>query len=313
MKGYIGLDIGGTKILGMLYDSSGIILASEKKKSKASEGLEIVLKQIYKVIDALFYEKECDIQGIGIGVPGIVTDIGVITFSPNLPFREFDLASVLSNKYGVKVAVGNDVNVAMYGEWKHQSRNAQKHILGLFVGTGVGGAIFIDGNLYTGKGAAGEFGHMVIQPDGAECGCGNRGCLEAYASKTAIQNYISQAIQKGRDTQLKKTLEESSILKSSNLAEAYLAKDPVAVEAVDRAARYLGIAIGSLINIFHPECIIIGGGVIEALGEKMLPLITAEIVNHSMPSLFQSVEISISQLGDEAGAYGAYRLIEAKF
>ncbi len=309
MKTILGLDIGGTKILGILYDEKGRELAREKKKTKANEGLEVVINQVYKVIDNLMAYEKSELTAIGAGVPGLVSDEGTIAFSPNIPFRDFALGKKLSEKYTVPVYVGNDVNVAMFGEYKHLEHRASKHVLGIFIGTGVGGAIIIDGKLYTGQGSAGEFGHMVVSADGAYCGCGAQGCLEAYASKTAIQKYISKQLVKGRKSMFKELLEEDgAVLKSSSIRKAFDEEDELAKEVVDRLSRYMGIAVGNLINLYHPELIIIGGGITEALGDILLDKIISESRQHAMPGLLGTVKFNVSELADEAGVFGAYHL-----
>ncbi|MBE0449735.1 MAG: ROK family protein [Clostridia bacterium] len=309
MKNYIGLDIGGTKILGVLYDEKGNPIIKRKKKTKASEGLDVVMEQIFKVVDELLEDKSLELIGIGAGIPGLVTDEGIITFSPNIPLRDFNLKKILSKKYDVPVIIGNDVNVAMFGEFKCLNRDDLKHVLGLFIGTGVGGAIIIDGKLYQGQGAAAEFGHMVVNSDGVFCGCGSQGCLEAYASKWAIQEFIQSQIKKGRKSVLSEILESGDVIKSSAIEKAYSEGDEVTVEAIDRAVRYLGIALGSLINLFNPQMIILGGGMMESMGKTLKSKIIEESTLHAMPGLMKTVEFSLSVLGDDAGVYGACQLI----
>lgn len=316
MKRWIGLDIGGTKILGALYDETGKSLSQAKKKTKANEGVEVVMAQAYKVIDALLEahqdKKDFELMGIGVGVPGIVTSEGVVEFSPNIPFRNFDLRSQFTKKYNKPVVIGNDVNVAMFGEYKLISSHTSKDVLGLFIGTGIGGAIIINGQLYVGQGAAAEFGHLVVNSDGAFCGCGAQGCLEAYASKTAMQRYIETQLNKGRPSSLKDFQKsDGAVLKSSTLQKSYESNDPLAIEVVQYASKYLGIAIGSLINMFHPHLFILGGGIVESLGKQMMPLILKEAERHAMPGLLDTVVFESSKLGDDAGIYGAYQLIKA--
>ena len=309
MKGVIGLDIGGTKVLGALYDFDGKMLAKIKKKTKADEGIEVVIKQIFKVVDGLLETEHVDLSAIGIGVPGLVNDSGEVLFSPNIPFVNFKLGQTISQKYNAKAVVGNDVNVAMYGEYKHLNDKALKNVLGVFVGTGVGGAIILDGKLYIGQGSAAEFGHMVVNVDGAYCGCGAQGCLEAYASKTAIQKYISKQVTKGRKSMLMDMLEDDGpVMKSSTLQKAYEADDSLAIEVVGRTAKYLGVAAGNLVNLFHPQVIIFGGGVIESMGSALLDMTALEARQHAMPGMIEQVEFKQSSLGDEAGIYGAYCL-----
>jgi len=312
MRRIIGFDIGGTKIFGALYDEAGNKLADVKKKTKAAEGIEIVTNQIFKVVDELLKSDNQPLDGIGAGVPGLVTQKGVVTFSPNIPFKDFDLQGLLNKKYGVPVVVGNDVNVAVFGEYKFSKLGHIKNAIGLFIGTGIGGAIIIDGKLYIGQGSAGELGHMVVTAHGAYCGCGSQGCLEAYASKTAMQHHIENQLQKGRPSLLKDFAEtDGSVIKSSTIQKAYEAKDALATEVVKSSAKYIGIAVGSLINIFHPELIILSGGIIESMGPAMMPILMREAQRHTMPGLLETVTFKSSKLGDEAGVYGAYQLIKA--
>ena len=205
---FIGLDIGGTKILGALFDENGISKKKEKRKTKASEGLEVVQKEIFKTIDNLLAEiKIKEIEAIGIGIPGLVDREGTITFSPNLPFRNYELAKILEKRYKIPVFIGNDVNVATVGEWMFGSGKGKKNVLGVFVGTGIGGGIIIENELYIGKnGAAGEIGHINLDPNGPFCGCGSRGCLESLASKTAIQKEIEARIYRGEESLILKCL-----------------------------------------------------------------------------------------------------------
>jgi len=319
MKVYIGLDIGGTKILGSLYSETGESIKRVKKKTKASEGLDVVIAQIYKVIDELLSNSEAmeneqfSLLGIGAGSPGIVKDQGIVAFSPNIPFRNFNLAALIEGKYNVPFVLGNDVNVAMFGEWKATNMKEAKNVLGLFVGTGVGGAIIIDGKLYVGKGGAAEFGHMVVNPEGAYCGCGSQGCLEAYASKTGIQSAIKGQLRKGRSSSLKTYLKsDGAVIKSSSLKRAFDENDTLAVEVINRAVYYLGIAVGNLINQFHPDLIILGGGIMESMGEDLLPKIVKEAERHAMPGLMTDVAFKLSHLSDDAGIYGAFEMIKNK-
>ncbi len=310
MKAYIGLDIGGTKILGALYNKSHVAVKKVKKKSKAAEGIDAVTKQIFNVIDSLLKESDIELMGIGAGSPGIVVNESTITFSPNMPFDNFDLGAVIKKRYKVPFVLGNDVNVAMFGEWKASNIVDAKNVLGLFVGTGVGGAIIMDEKLYTGQGGAGELGHMILNPGGITCGCGSHGCLEAYASKTGIQKAIVAGIRKGRKSVLEEYLEQDgAIIKSSSLEKALKEGDSLAVDVIDDAAYYLGIAVANLVNIFHPDLVIMGGGVMESIGETFLPKVLKEAKRHAMTGLLDDVRFELSHLSDDAGIFGAYQLI----
>lgn len=267
-------------------------------------------KQIFNVIDSLLKESDIELMGIGAGSPGIVVNESTITFSPNMPFDNFDLGAVIKKRYKVPFVLGNDVNVAMFGEWKASNIVDAKNVLGLFVGTGVGGAIIMDEKLYTGQGGAGELGHMILNPGGITCGCGSHGCLEAYASKTGIQKAIVAGIRKGRKSVLEEYLEQDgAIIKSSSLEKALKEGDSLAVDVIDDAAYYLGIAVANLVNIFHPDLVIMGGGVMESIGETFLPKVLKEAKRHAMTGLLDDVRFELSHLSDDAGIFGAYQLI----
>lgn len=308
MDAYIGLDIGGTKVLGVLYDTDGNELARAKKKTKASEGPDKVLEQIYEVIDKLVYEENIDLKGIGSGAPGLIKDEGTVVFSPNIPFVDFDLKAEVEARYGCPFVLGNDVNVAVYGEWKHTGLDDASSIIGLFVGTGIGGAIIIDGKLFLGQGSAAEMGHMVVHKDGAICGCGSKGCLEAYASKTAMQKSIQAQIKKGRKSQLEEPIASGGVIKSKYLVKAFEEGDPLCVEVIDDAVKYLGVATANYVNIFHPEIFIFSGGIMESFGQDMLDRIIEEAKVHAMPGLVEDVDFRLTELGDDAGVYGGYAL-----
>lgn len=312
MKAYIGLDIGGTKILGALFNEYGEILNRVKKKTKSSRGTEVVLEQIYKVIDELMEYENLELLGIGAGCPGFIKDYKVVVFSPNIPFKDFDLGGIIKNKYNVPFVLGNDVNVAMFGEWKSTGFTSVSDVLSIFVGTGIGGGIIIDGKIYVGQGGAGEIGHMIVNPNGIICGCGSHGCLEAYSSKTGIRKTIVAGIRKGRKTVLKKYIEEDGdVIKSSSLRKAYEEGDEFAVEVMEGVAYYLGIGISNLINILHPEMIILGGGVMESLGDDLLPIIIKEANKYVMHGMMENVKFQLSKLSDDAGIVGSYYLISS--
>ncbi len=313
MRGTIGLDIGGTKILGALFDEQGEIINRVKKKTKADEGIETVRKQIMKVIDQLCEEEDLEIIGIGAGAPGVILEGKAVHFSPNIPFRDENLAKLIQADYDVPFVLGNDVNVAMFGEWRRGKYKEKRNVIGLFIGTGVGGAIIIDGKLYTGAGGAGELGHMVVQPEGTLCGCGAKGCLEAYASKAGMLTAIRAELERGRASLLTDMVDPlGAMIKSSQLEEAYKEKDSLAREVIERAAYYLGVATGSLVNIFHPDLLILGGGLMESLGEELIQPIVAETRRHTMPGLLDGVSIDLSHLSDDAGIIGAYELIRSQ-
>ena len=303
----LGLDIGGTKILGVIFDKDGKIIDREKKPSKAKKGFDAFIEQLYKVMDNLIERTKKNITGIGIGFPGTIDKDGKVVFAPNLPVENYDLTGELNNKYKVPVYLGNDVNLGTYGEYS-ELNIPHVNVIGLFPGTGLGGGIVIDGELYIGQGSAGELGHIVVQKNGVLCSCGNRGCLESYASKKGIIAFMKKEIKKGKDTVLKKDIKRG-ILKSSRLKEAYDMEDELTLEAMNQFEEYLGMGIGIIMNIFNPDLVIIGGGITEAFGEKLLKELKEYIKAYAMPGIFRNTHVKLSRLEDDAVVYGAYHLV----
>lgn len=308
------LDIGGTKVLGAIFDNEHKIAYRLKKKTKAKEGAQNVEDTIVSVVDELLGESGIplgDVSAISAGAPGVINqDTGVVLFSPNLPWRNYEMKKILEEKFKTPFFIGNDVNVGVFGEWKYGAAKGLKNVAGLFIGTGMGGGLILDGKLYTGfdcKGA--ELGHMVLNTDGPLCGCGQRGCLEAYSAKVGMMDYIRQQIGRGRSTMMADAVAEG-IFKSKAMKQAYEEGDEVMIEAIDRSCHYLAVASGSLVNIFSPEMILFGGGVMEALGDVILDKIVSRVDAFCMPSIRTTVRFAKAELGDDSVLYGALALSE---
>lgn len=314
---YICLDIGGTKVLGAIFNSKKEIIYRLKKKTKsAGDSSQNIEELIISVVDEMIVEagiNKKQIVAIAAGAPGVINqEEGIVLFSPNLPWRNYNIKKPIEAKFGVPFYIGNDVNVGVLGEFKYGAAKGYKNVVGLFVGTGMGGGLILDGELYTGhqfKGA--ELGHMVLNSEGPRCNCGQRGCLEAFSSKQGISSYIRQQVERGRESMMQEAV-KNGIFKSKYLKTSLEANDKVAVEAVERACHYLAVATGSLINIFSPEVVIYGGGVIEACGNTFLPLILKDVDRYCMPSIRDTVEIRNAALGDDSILYGALSMILEK-
>ena len=202
------------------------------------------------------------------------------------------------------------MNVGVYGEWKHGAARGLRNVVGIFIGTGIGGGLILDGKLYTGfdcKGA--EYGHMVLNIEGPRCNCGQRGCLEAFSSKIGMTDYIRQQIARGRSTMMEEAITES-VFKSKAMKAAYDAGDPVMIEAIDRACLYLAVGSGNLVNTFSPEMIVYGGGVMEAMGDVFLERILSKVDAYCLPSIKSTVRFAKAELNDDSILYGALALIE---
>lgn len=316
-KKYICLDIGGTKVLGAVFDENNNIIFRVKKKTKAEKGMEKIEEKIINVVEDLINGSginQEELAAIAAGAPGVINeDTGEIIFAPNLPWRNYDIKSIIEKRFNVPFFLGNDGNIGMLGEWKYGAALKKQNVVGIFVGTGIGGGLILNNSLFSGsRHLAGELGHMVLNTEGPYCNCGQRGCFEAYASKVAITKDIKTQIDRGRHTILKDLMENETIIKSKVLKKAVDEKDAVALEVVDRTVNYLAAGTGSLINIFNPDMVVLGGGVIEALGYYIMPLLKNYIVRFALLDVLQGTEIVQSLLGDDAILFGARALIDEK-
>ncbi len=316
----VGVDLGGTKILAAVVRAGDEkILGRSKRPTPAKEGGDAILAAIVAAVDEALGEAGVDrdqIVGAGVGSPGpIDIESGVILFSANLNVRNFPLGSGLAAALDKPVIVRNDVRVGGYGEFRLGAGRGYKNILAAFIGTGIGGCLVCDGKVVEGStGNAGEVGHITIKAGGPKCGCGRRGCMEAFASRSAIARRIAKAVRKGHPTVLAgKVDKKSGRLKSGDLAAAVAAQDPVALREVHRAAHYLGIGLGSLVNVFGPEIVIIGGGVTEALGSHWVDLVRDSIRRIALVDPHESVKVEPAMLGDDAGVLGAALLASERF
>ena len=310
----ICLDIGGTKILGVVFDEDNNIVYRLKKKTKqegddAGNVEKVIISVAQEMIDGSGIKKN-EIHASAAGAPGVIDqDAGIVLFSPNLPWRDYDIRTPIEKKFGVPFRIGNDVNVGVLGEYKYGAAKGFNNVVGFFVGTGMGGGLILDGKLFTGtkcKGA--EYGHMILDPEGPLCGCGQRGCLEAFSSKKGMSAYIMQQASRGRESMLADRI-ENGVFKSKFLKKALKAEDKVTMEAVDRACHYLAVATGNMINTISPDVVVYGGGVIEAVGDLFLEKIAAEVDKYCMPSIRSTVQLRTAALGDDSVVYGALALL----
>ena len=311
----ICLDVGGTKVLGAIFNEKDEIIYRLKKRSKSGgEGAADVEKVIIDVVEEMIAESGIDrkkINAIASCAPGVIDqDTGVVLFAPNLPWRDYDLAGAMRKQFGVPFFVGNDVNLGVLGEYKFGAAKGYKNIVGFFVGTGLGGGLVLNGSLFTGhQFKAAEYGHMILDPEGPLCNCGQRGCLEAFSSKQGMTAYIRQQVSRGRQTLMADAVKDG-VFRSKKLKKALAEGDEVALEAVDRACHYLAVATGNMINTLSPDLVLYGGGVIEAVGDLFLEKVLKELDRYCMPAIRSSVDIKIAALGDDSILYGDLALIK---
>jgi glucokinase len=315
----VGIDLGGTKILAAAVGDDHRILGRAKRSTPAKEGGQAILETIVDCVDEALensgFSRE-EIAAIGIGSPGpLDSDAGLILFSANLNVKNFPLGPDLAAVLGRPVLLQNDVRVGGYAEFRLGAGRGHRNLIAVFVGTGIGGCVIQNGEMVTGAtGNAGEVGHIIVKAGGPRCGCGARGCLEALASKTAIGRRVSKAVRKGLPTVLgERMARKGGRLKSGDLAEAVAANDLVALKEVQRAAHYLGIGLGGLVNVLGPELVLVGGGVAGALGDPYVELVRVAVRSQALTDPDGLIRIERAALGDDAGILGAALLARERF
>ena len=311
----VGVDMGGTKILSAVIDAEGNILGTAKVSTKAEERTSVVIGRIAASIEKAIRKSNVDkasIQAIGIGAPGpLDPETGVVIFAPNLGWRDVPLKTELEGRTGLPTFVDNDVNVGTLGEHAFGAAQGVENVVGIFVGTGIGGGIILNGELFHGASkTAGEVGHIIVKAGGPRCGCGTRGCLEAIASRTAMAKQFREAIEKkGKKSVLTKLTDgDLSVIRSGVLVKAIRAKDKLTLKVFKKVTRYLGIGVGSIVNFLNPDMIVLGGGVVEALDDTFIDNIRTYAEKYALPNTLSGVQIVRAKLGDNSGILGAAAL-----
>ena len=312
----VGVDLGGTSLYAAVVNTgTGQILGEAKCKTKPKRGAVGVTERVVTTIASAMSEggvRAEDVVGVGIGVPGpIDTRAGIVIRLTNMgpTWDGFPLAQTLAKLSGLSVVIENDVNVGAVGEHRFGAGRGVSDLIALFVGTGLGGGVILGGKLRTGfRGSAGEVGHMLVAAEGETCGCGEKGHAEAYASRTAIERSICRAIDTGEACMLAEIVQKdkSARLTAKYIQRAYEAGDDVVVKAVQSAQYYLGLLIADCVNLLDPEAIVVGGGVLERMGDAYLEPVRGVARQHFLnKNAMESVRIVAAELGDSSGAIGA--------
>ncbi len=311
MKHSIGIDLGGTDIKAGLVSATGELSCQVVLPTHVDAGPKAVALRIAEATREVLAKAEeqrtTDIIGIGLGAPGlIIAETGVVHFSPNFPgWTDIPLVDDVKKALGIQslpVFMDNDVNAMTLGELRHGAGVGYQSIVALTLGTGVGGGVVIDGQVYHGsRNTAGELGHTVVEPNGRYCGCGNQGCLEAYAGAKNIVERTQEKIAAGSNTKL------TSELTPKRIAAAAHAGDSLAVEIFAETGVYIGIALTSIAHVLNPEVAIIGGGIAEAGESLLFEPIRNEFTRRAMdiPGMMKVVPAT---LGNRAGIVGAAML-----
>jgi len=323
----VGVDVGGTKILAAVVDDQAVVVADgdkpnpeswivatakqESPQDSTDAMMEAILTTIQMALDEASLSAK-KIDGIGLGVPGVVGPSGECIWAPNCPLTGVAVADKVRERFGVPVAVGNDVNVGTLGEKAFGAGRGYQNVFGIFVGTGIGGGLVIDGKVVVGDHCLGaEIGHMIVDWDAAARGDEGGGEFEYYASRLGIERQVRQAVSEGRESRLAEVAQDADDrLRSGALKKAIAKQDEVAVEVLSRCAEQLGIGTVNVIHLCDPEAIIFGGGVIEACADFMLPRIKEAIAQHVAPGNGKPIVVVESQLGDYAVLLGAVALVK---
>ncbi len=309
---FVGVDLGGTKILAGVFNQQLKCIGKVKTSTKPGRGPEAVIERIARCVqDAV---DECDlslknIRGIGVGAPGAVnTEEGEVIVAPNLPgWTQVPLKKELQKALDVPVFLENDGNICTLGVHSVELGGKPRHLVGVFIGTGIGAGLILEGKLYSGfNKTAGEVGHMVIEVGGPKCSCGNRGCFESLAGRQSIFKKIEKLVQDGEKTILTELLgPDLADMRSGDLRKAIRRGDKLVEKVIEEAAEYIGIGIANLVNLLSPEVVVLGGGVIDALEDEMMAIIIETAHDYTLPGTDKDLQIIPSKLGDDAGIVGA--------
>jgi glucokinase len=303
----IGIDVGGTKVLGGVVDDKGVVLARARKDTPRQGGAALT-QTIAETVKELMLDHK--VESVGVSAAGFVSsDRKTMLATPNIAdWNDVDLDSQLKSLIGLSVVIENDANAAAWGEAKFGAGRKQNHMMMLTVGTGIGGGIVVDGQLYRGAfGIAAEFGHMRVVPEGHICGCGARGCFEQYASGNALLRHAREAINASPEVArnlLSRGDGTVAGLTGQIITQAAQEADPIALAAFNTTGQWLGAGIASLAVLLDPACVVIGGGVIDA-GEILLAP-TRESLERTMPFAGKHPypELIAAELGNDAGLVG---------
>ena len=308
MKYYAGIDLGGTNTKIGLVDEDGNIIFTTIVKTDSMEGFEKTIQRLSKILLQQVKSFDLnfdDVQSVGVGVPGPVLNSRVVKFWANFPWKNgVDLALEFEKNLGKPVKADNDVNVITLGEMWKGSAQGYKNVLGLAIGTGIGGGIIVDGKLVSGEnGAGGEVGHIKVERDGKLCGCGQKGCWEAYASATGLIREAQSRLAVNKTNGLYEQVIGRD-LEAKDIYDVAKEGDAFALDLVDYEADYIALGIGNLLNVLDPEIVVVGGGVSLA-GDILFDKVKERLKKYAFPSTTENLKIVAASLGNDAGILGA--------
>lgn len=311
----ISIDMGGTKVLACAINSKDGIVARVKEPTDPESSPKEYIHNLALIVKKTITKaklKDEQIAAVCLGIPGLVDPhTGIVGLAPNIGLKNINIKKMLQAELEFPILIENDVNIGALGIKNFGVGKKAKNLLAIFVGTGIGGGIIIDGKLYRGSDyAAGEIGHILVNKNGPVCGCGRKGCFEALASRTAIVNNIIADIKSGKKSLLKHKVEAGERIKSKALASAVAEGDTVVMERIAEGCKIIGEVLASLTNFMNFDMIVLGGGMIDAIDEFMLPHITKSFDSQVLEVSAKSLEIMVTHLGDDVALYGGISLVK---
>ncbi|MFG0296437.1 MAG: ROK family protein [Maioricimonas sp. JB045] len=307
---WLGFDLGGTKMLAQVYDGENKALGRARKKTKGTSDAKAGLERIGETIELACEDAKVDpkeLSGIGIGCPGPVDmENGTLLDPPNLAWNRVPVRKYLEDRFECPVAVLNDVDAGVYGEYRFGAAREATCVIGVFPGTGIGGGCIYRGEVLSGRTASCmEIGHIQVMPNGPICGCGHRGCLEAVASRLAIAASAAKAAYRGQAPGLAKSAgTDLGSIRSGALADSIEADDEIVKQIIKEAARQIGIAVAGLIHVLSPDVIVLGGGLVEAMPDLFTEHVSKAARKRVMPVYEDSFKVVPAALGDDAAVLG---------
>jgi glucokinase len=311
----LGIDIGGTNlVVGSVADDGCSLVALGSEPTQPELGATSVLDRLVGLAERTIARTRrevpgAEILGVGVGAPGpLDTRSGIVLLTPNLGWVNMPLRQIIHDRLGLPAALDNDANCAVLGEWWVGAARGARHAIGITIGTGIGGGLILDGRLYHGASdVAGEIGHTTIDTEGRRCKCGNYGCLEAYASGPNIAMRAIEAVEAGAASTLSALVAANQPITAQTVYEAARQGDELALEVVNDTAKFLGVGIANLLNVFNPEVVVVCGGVTLAGDHLFVPL-RREVARRAFKPAVQACRIVPGDLINTAGVYGAARV-----
>ncbi len=308
---YIGFDLGGTKMLAHVFDGSFKSLGRRRKRTKGNEGAKAGVDRIIETIRQAMEESkvvDADLCTIGVGCPGAVDlNKGIIFEAANLGWKNVKIAEILEKEFSCPVVISNDVDAGAYGEYRFGAAQDARSVLGVFPGTGIGGAFIYQGQILRGKtSSCMEIGHMQVTPNGKLCGCGRFGCLETEASRLAVSAQVAAAVYRGEAPYVLSIAgTDLANIRSGVLSDAIKNGDKAVEKIVRQAATHLGLAVANVVLLLNPEIVLLGGGLVEALPGTFVDIVSKVANDHLMPTYENTFKVVAAKLGDDATAMGA--------